>query len=68
MSFSESSSLSPLPHTHHIVAERVDEVLEDETNTIKSGETHKYLTRWKSEASTIDLQLDRGDLKWFDPM
>ena len=47
-SFSESPSISPLPNTHPITAERVDKIVEDEAITTKSGETHTYLIRWKS--------------------
>ena len=42
-SFSESPSLSLLPNTYPITTKRVNKILEDETITIKSGETHKYL-------------------------
>jgi len=41
--FYESFSLSPLPNTHLIRAERVDKILKDKTITTKSSETHKYL-------------------------
>ena len=43
--FTESSSISPLPNTHPTTAKRVDKIIEDETITIKSSETHKYLIR-----------------------
>jgi len=52
--FSESSSLSPLPNTHPITAERVDKNLNDETINVKSGRTHKYLIHLKEKTPIVD--------------
>ena len=61
-------SFTPLPDTHPITTETTDKVLENETITIKTSGTHKYLNRCKRKASTIDSQLDQGDLQRIDPM
>jgi len=48
-SLSERPPLTPQSNTHPIMAEKVDKVLEDESITIKAGETHMYLDRYKKK-------------------
>ena len=66
--FFERSPFTPLPDTHSITAEMVDKILEDETITIKTGGTHRYLNRYKRKTPIVDSKLDQSDLQRIDPV
>jgi len=50
----ERPPFTQLPNTYPITAETVDKALKDETITIKTGETHRYLNRCKIKAPIVD--------------
>ena len=52
--FFERPSFTSLPDTYPITAEMVDNILEDEIITTKTGGTRRYLNHCKRKTSTVD--------------